>query len=102
MMNAVKITARKTATSSQENGTASAKRPAIAEIFRNRPREYQLSTSLEGKIAVQDDMKVNMAKAGIAHARRVPGRPVKLCKIPVLGLTIGSPVCYDSHLSSID
>src|SRR6266850_1272000 len=46
-------------------------------------------------MAAHDDMKVNRARAGRAQARTAPGRPVKFCKIPVLGLTMGSPLCYD-------
>jgi hypothetical protein len=44
-------------------------------------------------MAAQDDMKLRRDKNGKTHASLSPDRAVKICKKPVLGLTIHLTVC---------
>src|SRR5215475_3529981 len=99
--NITRTTAATIIGSSQANPTRSAKRPAAWDNGGNNPRAYHRSTRLEGKAPIQENMKVSRARSGKTQARRVPCQTVKLCKIPLLVLTISLTLCYDAHLRTV-
>src|SRR5215471_19904143 len=86
--------------SSQANATRSAKSPAACDIAGNNPRAYHRSTREEGKTPIQENMKVSRPRRGKSQARRLACETVKLCKIPLLVLTVRLTVCYDAHLKN--
>ena len=94
-----KPAARTMRTSNQAIEIESETKPATYDTFGKIPCAYQRSTSRAGKTAAHEAMKVRRPRRGKTQANRAPDAAVKICKIPVLGLTIRLAVCYDAHLS---